>query len=513
MTSAYVQRDEDVEAVKFPSIVNQSQAGTTSTEPTVFQSEHFTKHSLSEKMLHNEWSRQGNGSLFHKHNKTDSDKVETHGALTTVSLPEEATKVATLYSQRWNERKRNKFLLKIVLSLDPRQIYFLSKFLSVKQEKDIVGLLPENLALKILAGLRPRDLLAACMVSKQWERLASNNSLWKLKSQDVNVVVPVPPDPDWKIVFRDNYMLRLNWRRGRCETAEFVGHSDSVQCVTCDTERIASGSADKTIRVWDIKTKELLHVLKGHTKGVWCLQFFTRHLLVSGSFDNTIRIWNLRTGLTTRTLFGHEGQIWCLKIRGPLLVSGSQDKTAKLWDIGRCLLLGTLSGHSAAVFNVDTSEDNKMVLTASGDKTVRLWSADTFQLVKCVWVSPSTSVMTVSYCQGYFACSYDGTVCLYKGTKLVRTFNEHRKRVESLKLKMTDADKGEGHITSAGQDGLIKHWDVTQDDSLQTYKGHQQPINCIFVDDLRIATASTDHSVKLLNFNVGVSSRRETKRK
>lgn len=64
----------------------------------------------------------------------------------------------------------------------------------------------------------------------------------------------------------------------------------SVLTVTFDKERLASGSADKTVRVWDIKTGQLLHTLRGHTKGVWCLEFFTQHLLISGSYDSTIRV-------------------------------------------------------------------------------------------------------------------------------------------------------------------------------------------------------------------------------
>ena len=61
-------------------------------------------------------------------------------------------------------------------------------------------------------------------------------------------------------------------------------------------------------------------------------------------------------------------------------------------------------------------------------QSVRLWTTETGKCRKTIWVSQTTSIMAVSYSQGYFACSYGNTVCLYNGTKLVRTFNEHRKR-------------------------------------------------------------------------------------
>ncbi|PVD28511.1 hypothetical protein C0Q70_11099 [Pomacea canaliculata] len=201
---------------------------------------------------------------------------------------------------------------------------------------------------------------------------------------------------------------------------------------------------------------------QGHTKGVWCLQFFTKHLLVSGSFDSTIKVWNLRTGNTSRTLLSHSGPVWALARHGNLLASVSQDRTAKVWNINRCRLLHTLTGHNAAIFSVDMNESGSTVITGSADRSVRLWSVETGKCQKVIWVSPSTSIMALSYSQGYFACSYGNTICLYRGTKLVKTFNEHYKRVETLQLRIVDAETGEGMLVSGGQDSMVKYWDVSK---------------------------------------------------
>lgn len=75
-------------------------------------------------------------------------------------------------------------------------------------------------------------------------------------------------------------------------------------------------------------------------------------------------------------------------------------------------------------------------------QSVRLWSVETGKCQKVIWVSPSTSIMALSYSQGYFACSYGNTICLYRGTKLVKTFNEHYKRSVSHALAWREGEKG-----------------------------------------------------------------------
>ncbi|ESO89189.1 hypothetical protein LOTGIDRAFT_154278 [Lottia gigantea] len=421
-----------------------------------------------------------------------------------VCLSEEAKILLHWYTHEWKDKRKNEFLHKFLLLLDSRQLFFLSSFLTVKQHKDFLALLPEKISLKILSYLNPKELLQARRVSKTWRRLADNNDIWKAQCSEVKVEVPA--DPVWKDIYRDNMYLRFNWDSGICHTVDLKGHTENVLSVIFDKKRVVSGSLDKTIKVWSIKSGDLLNTLKGHTKGVWCLNFFTDNLLVSGSYDCTIKIWNLRLGTTARTLLGHEGPIWAMVRHDNILVSASQDKTARVWDIGRCLLITVLNGHNAAVFSVDMNEDGTITLTGSADRSVRIWETMTGTCRKVVWVSPSTSIMSVSYSQGYFSCCYGETICLYRveGAKLINTYLEHHKRVESIKLKITykDKKKPEGVIVSAGKDGMVKYWDINSDTSLNTFSGHNEQINCIHFDELRIASASYDHKIRIWDFNI-----------
>ena len=69
---------------------------------------------------------------------------------------------------------------------------------------------------------------------------------------------------------------------------------------------LASGSEDKTICLWDIKTSKLKTILKGHKHRVYSLVFTPDgKTLISGSEDNTIRLWDVITGKNTMTYTAH----------------------------------------------------------------------------------------------------------------------------------------------------------------------------------------------------------------
>jgi WD40 repeat protein len=72
--------------------------------------------------------------------------------------------------------------------------------------------------------------------------------------------------------------------------------------------RIVCGGWDKTIRVWDLESGELLCTLKGHTDIVNSVHV-SEGRIVSGSSDKTIRIWHLESGEPLRTLEGHTHQV------------------------------------------------------------------------------------------------------------------------------------------------------------------------------------------------------------
>jgi WD40 repeat protein len=148
-----------------------------------------------------------------------------------------------------------------------------------------------------------------------------------------------------------------------------------------DGTRIASGSIDKTVRLWDAATRQSLgEPLEGHTEEVSSISFSpdgTR--IASGSADKTVRLWDAATGQPLgEPLEGHTEGVWSVSFSpdGTRIASGSWDMTVRLWDAATGQSLGEpLEGHTEAVQSVSFSPDGARIASGSIDKTVRLWDA------------------------------------------------------------------------------------------------------------------------------------------
>ncbi len=71
-----------------------------------------------------------------------------------------------------------------------------------------------------------------------------------------------------------------------------------------------SGSADKTIKIWNVDNEKCLKTLRGHQEDVWRTIYSPDgKFIISGSWDKTIKIWNVENGECLRTLEGHKNRV------------------------------------------------------------------------------------------------------------------------------------------------------------------------------------------------------------
>ena len=88
---------------------------------------------------------------------------------------------------------------------------------------------------------------------------------------------------------------------------------------------------DSTVRIWNLRTGECIHTLRGHTSLVGLLSLSANHL-VSAAADSSLRVWNPSTGELQHLLACHTGAITCAACDDVKILSGS-DGTLKMWDI------------------------------------------------------------------------------------------------------------------------------------------------------------------------------------
>ncbi|POR37710.1 Nuclear distribution protein PAC1 [Tolypocladium paradoxum] len=166
-------------------------------------------------------------------------------------------------------------------------------------------------------------------------------------------------------------------------------HRETINCIAFHPKfsSIASGSDDCTIKIWDWELGELERTIKGHTRAVLGLDYGGPRgaaLLASCSSDLSIKLWDPADQYKNiRTLSGHDHSVSAVRFipsgagdsqsSGNLLVSASGDKTLRIWDTTTGYCIKALKGHTGWVRDVCPSLDGQFLLSTGGDHTARLW--------------------------------------------------------------------------------------------------------------------------------------------
>ena len=292
------------------------------------------------------------------------------------------------------------------------------------------------------------------------------------------------------------------WQRlGR--TLTLTGHLGEVNSLGFNPPgtTLASGSDDKTVKIWNLNNRQETRTLNGHKGIVYSVAISPDgQTLVSGSQDNTIKVWNLNTGQEIRTLKGHSSFINCVAITpdSQKIASGSYDKTIKVWDLNTGQEIRTLEGHTGHILSVVISPDGQKIASASADRTIKVWNLNTGKEIRtlnkhlgdvnALAISPDGQLLV--------STSDDRTVTLWNLNtgKEIRTFQGHTADVNAVAFS-PDGEK----IATGSDDSTVKFWNLSTGQEIRSFKGHSGEVFAVAFsrDGKTLVSGSKDKTIKI----------------
>lgn len=370
-----------------------------------------------------------------------------------------------------------------------------------KMQQDIARLAPLegigeserlwNLKMQLEESDRERSLLgeklekeqqqtAALRAQVQALKQAQENSERRLKeaeyeSEMITLLVSALADPS-EAVQRLAYSLLKRSQSPKAQMAledyqpyrffrclQVVEHQKAVRAlaISPDGNFLASGSNDKTIKVWEMNAGKLIKTLIGHNGSAIAVAISPNgELLASGSGDNTIKVWHLKAGKLLFTLRGHTGWVNAVAFspKGNLLASGGADKTIALWNLDTQELVNTFYGHTSTVRSVAISPQGNMLVSGGNDNMIKIRNLLTGELLHTLTEHTGSVCSVAISCDGNILASgsNDTTLRLWNlGTgKLMHTLSDHSSGVTSVSISQNNT------IASSSDDGTIKIWSL-----------------------------------------------------
>jgi WD40 repeat protein len=286
------------------------------------------------------------------------------------------------------------------------------------------------------------------------------------------------------------------------ERLKLEGHTDAVFCVAFSPggDCMVSGSADATLRLWDLEGKQIGKPFQGHSAGVRTVAFSPDgEKVVSGSSDGTLRLWDLNGIPIGEPFQGHLAGVLSIAFSpcGNRIVSGSIDATLKLWDLDGWVIQ-SFYGHSDRVFSVAFNPTGELIVSASDDCTLRLWNLDGVQIGE-PFQGHSDGVLAAAFSplgDRIVSGSADATLRFWDldGAQISELFQGHSDSVLSVAFNPSG-----DRIVSGSYDGTLRLWDLQDKESSLLLEGHSDGVLSVAFSPLEkhIISGSYDCTLRL----------------
>jgi WD40 repeat protein len=338
--------------------------------------------------------------------------------------------------------------------------------------------------------------------------------------------------------------------RGHGDTSSGFGTGGMIHdlAYSPDGQRLASASADGTVRIWDTTTGASISVLQGHRGEVDSVAFSPGgERLVSAGRSDGVRIWDSRTAPPVTELSDADRRVRAQELTYPDSRGGRAERlwwyddvpereggsvlldqvaaycpatgllahrgrarrlkkefTVDLWDAVSGAHVATLAGHRDEVTGLAATSDGALVASASKDRTVRVWSTASSELERTLagFKAGVEAVAFDSLGTQLAIGTSDGRVFVYDfaRTQMREAQGRHEGAVTRL------AWDGDGElIASGGIDDTVLLWRARDCALVRTLHGHQGDINDLLFhpQGRRLFSAARDRSVRVWSTETG----------
>jgi WD40 repeat protein len=269
--------------------------------------------------------------------------------------------------------------------------------------------------------------------------------------------------------------------------------------ISPDGNTFVSGSEDRTIKRWNLKTGKLLHTFFGHLGSVVSVAISsTGNTLVSGSHDKTVRVWDVETGTLISTLTGGEKWVKAVAIspNSHTIASGNEDRIITFWQLKPEKFLRALFGHQESIEAIAFSSNGALFASSGEDTSIKLWNK-TGQLIRTLQGhrNPPEAITFTPDAQTLIGGDNIELRQWNVSTgKLMRIFPQPSGSVQSITI-----DENGKWLVSGHADHTIKVWNLKTGERLRTFTAHQDGVLSVSLtpDGNTLISGSRDKTIKL----------------
>ncbi|CAG9318217.1 unnamed protein product [Blepharisma stoltei] len=283
-----------------------------------------------------------------------------------------------------------------------------------------------------------------------------------------------------------------------------LGEVSSVKFSLLNT-KIAAGGKDAIIKIWEMDSWNLLHVLSGHEQPVTGIAFLNNdEWLVSSSHDSTIKIWLIESNNYEISLSEHKGEINGLIADENNIYSIGKDWRLMVWPIPKTNKRSMLSGHETDITNILISSTRQQIFCFTSDNKVTVWNYITEEKVETIDMNFTayTAAMTPDE-KSIIGWTLDSRLGIYDITTKTTSFFE---LTEEILVSLIMISPDGSHIVigeEASKAVKVYSFDTTLKLALKgSFSGHDVDLSCLAMTRDLIYLFSGDESGEIIKYDV-----------